>query len=47
MKIGIAVYNFNPKKGGAERYAYDLATILSRRGHEIFVFCSMGMEVPG
>jgi UDP-glucose:(heptosyl)LPS alpha-1,3-glucosyltransferase len=47
MKIGIAVYNFNPKKGGAERYAYDLATILSRRGHEIFLFCSMGMEVPG
>jgi UDP-glucose:(heptosyl)LPS alpha-1,3-glucosyltransferase len=47
MKIGIAVYNFNPKKGGAERYAYDLATILSRRGHEIFIFCSMGIEVPG
>jgi UDP-glucose:(heptosyl)LPS alpha-1,3-glucosyltransferase len=47
MKIGIAVYNFNPKKGGAERYAYDLATILSRRGHEIFLFCSMGIEVPG
>ncbi|OPY78527.1 MAG: Lipopolysaccharide core biosynthesis protein RfaG [Syntrophorhabdus sp. PtaU1.Bin058] len=47
MKIGIAIYNFNPKKGGAERYAYDIATILSRKGHEIFLFCSLGVEVPG
>ncbi len=47
MKIGIAVYNFNPKKGGAERYAYDLATILSRRGHEIVLFCSLGIDIPG
>ena len=47
MKIGLAIYNFNPKKGGAERYAYDLSTMLSKRGHNVFVFCADGVEVPG
>ncbi len=47
MKIGLAIYNFNPKKGGAERYSYDLATMLSRKGHNVFVFCADGVEVPG
>jgi UDP-glucose:(heptosyl)LPS alpha-1,3-glucosyltransferase len=47
MKIGIGIYNFNPKKGGAERYAYDLAVMLTRRGHEVTVFCSSGIEIPG
>lgn len=47
MKIGLAIYNFNPKKGGAERYAYDLSTMLSKRGHDVFVFCADGVEVSG
>jgi len=35
MKIGLAIYNFDPKKGGAERYAYDLATDRLNRGHKV------------
>ncbi len=47
MKIALAIYNFNPKKGGAERYAYDLSINLRRRGHEVFVFCANGIETEG
>lgn len=47
MKIGLAIYNFDPKKGGAERYAYDLSSNLVKRGHEVFVFCSHGIDVHG
>ncbi len=47
MKIGLAIYNFDPKKGGAERYAYDLATRLVARGHEVQVFCGQGIEREG
>jgi UDP-glucose:(heptosyl)LPS alpha-1,3-glucosyltransferase len=47
MKIGLAIYNFDPKKGGAERYAYDLSTMLSKRGHDVFMFCADGIEASG
>ncbi len=47
MRIGLAIYNFDPKKGGAERYAYDLASILAAKGHEIIVFCARGQATPG
>ena len=47
MKIGLAIYNFDPKKGGAERYAFDLSKRLVARGHEIYVFCARGNEIPG
>ncbi len=47
MKIGLAIYNFDPKKGGAERYTYDLAGRLAARGHEVVVFCARGVDVPG
>ena len=47
MKIALAIYNFDPKKGGAERYTYDLALNLSQRGHDVFVFCNRGIDVPG
>lgn len=47
MKIGLAIYNFNPKKGGAERYAYDLATDLLNRGHQVYVFCSKAVNLHG
>jgi UDP-glucose:(heptosyl)LPS alpha-1,3-glucosyltransferase len=47
MKIGLAIYNFNPKKGGAERYTYDLSSMLSKRGHDVFVFCADGVEASG
>ncbi|HPU30066.1 MAG TPA: glycosyltransferase family 4 protein [Syntrophorhabdaceae bacterium] len=45
MKIGLAIYNFDPKKGGAERYAFDLSQRLSKKGHEVFVICSNGISV--
>lgn len=47
MKIGLAIYNFDPKKGGAERYGFDLAQRLVSRGHEVHVFCARGVEAPG
>ena len=43
MKIGLAIYNFDPKKGGAERYAFDLSQRLSKKNHEVFVLCSNGI----
>jgi len=47
MKIGLAIYNFDPKKGGAERYTYDLARRLAGKGHEVCVFCAQGVATPG
>lgn len=47
MKIGLAIYNFDPKKGGAERYAYDLATDLLNRGHKVYVFCAKAVNLRG
>ena len=47
MRIGIGIRNFNPKKGGAERYAFDLSTNLVRMGHDVRVFCARGVDVPG
>ncbi|MCK9228356.1 MAG: glycosyltransferase family 4 protein [Syntrophorhabdaceae bacterium] len=47
MKIGLAIYNFDPKKGGAERYTYDLAVRLAAKGHDVCVFCVNGIETKG
>jgi UDP-glucose:(heptosyl)LPS alpha-1,3-glucosyltransferase len=47
VKIALAIQTFDPSKGGAERYAFDLSNLLSRKGHEVSVFCSRGIEVPG
>ncbi|MCX7965979.1 MAG: glycosyltransferase family 4 protein [Syntrophorhabdaceae bacterium] len=47
MKIGLAIYNFDPKKGGAERYVYDLSCMLVKKGHEVFVICGNGIWVNG
>lgn len=47
MNIGIAIYNFDPKKGGAERYAYDLATDLLKRDHRVYVFCAKAVNLRG
>jgi len=47
MKIGLAIYSFDPKKGGAERYTFDLARRLAGKGHEVCVFCAHGVETPG
>lgn len=46
MKIGLAIYNFDPKKGGAERYTWDLARRLAGKGHEVCVFCAQGVAAP-
>ncbi len=47
MKIGLAIYNFDPKKGGAERYTYDLAGRLAAKGHQVTVFCVRGVDTSG
>lgn len=47
MNIGLAIYNFDPNKGGAERYAYDLATDLLKRGHQVYVFCAKAVNLRG
>lgn len=47
MNIGLAIHNFDPKKGGAERYAYDLSTSLLRRGHQVYVFCAKAVNLRG
>jgi UDP-glucose:(heptosyl)LPS alpha-1,3-glucosyltransferase len=47
MNIGLAIYNFDPKKGGAERYTYDLATDLLNRGHKVYVFCAKAVNLRG
>lgn len=47
MNIGLAIYNFDPSKGGAERYAYDLASDLIRRGHRVYVFCAKATALTG
>jgi UDP-glucose:(heptosyl)LPS alpha-1,3-glucosyltransferase len=47
MRIGLAIYKFNPSKGGAERYAFDLASRLRDKGHDVLVFCSQGLDIPG
>jgi len=47
MNIGIAIYNFDPKKGGAERYAYDLSTNLLQRDHRVYVFCAKAIDLRG
>ena len=47
MRIGIGIRNFDPKKGGAERYAFDLSTNLWKRGHEVVVFCARGVAHEG
>jgi glycosyltransferase involved in cell wall biosynthesis len=33
--------------GGAQAFLCDLATGLSRRGHEVLLYCAAGSEVPG
>ncbi|MFH0953796.1 MAG: glycosyltransferase family 4 protein [Verrucomicrobiota bacterium] len=38
MKIAFAIEHFNPKQGGAERYAWGLAQWLVRHGHAVDVF---------
>lgn len=47
MNIGLAIYNFDPTKGGAERYAYDLSSDLIRRGHHVYVFCARATALTG
>jgi UDP-glucose:(heptosyl)LPS alpha-1,3-glucosyltransferase len=47
MRIGLAINNFDPKKGGAERYAFDLSTNLVKRGHDVSVFCARGVSLQG
>jgi UDP-glucose:(heptosyl)LPS alpha-1,3-glucosyltransferase len=47
LRIGIAIQTFDPKKGGAERYSYDLSLKLVKLGHSVVVFCRRGVSLPG
>ncbi|REE28988.1 glycosyltransferase involved in cell wall biosynthesis [Methanothermobacter defluvii] len=40
MNIMIVTPYFYPRRGGAENYAYNIAKILSERGHDITIFTS-------
>lgn len=46
MKIALLSPWFLPDTGGAERYAYELAVGLARRGHEVTVFAVTREGVP-
>ncbi|MCX6348913.1 MAG: glycosyltransferase family 4 protein [Candidatus Aureabacteria bacterium] len=37
MKIALCLENFNPVRGGAERYVSDLAYLLCREGHQVHI----------
>ena len=37
MRIGLAIENFDPRRGGAEQWTYQHAARLAARGHEIHV----------
>ncbi|MFT3788740.1 MAG: glycosyltransferase family 4 protein [Tepidisphaeraceae bacterium] len=37
MRIAFVIFKAEPQRGGAERYAIDLATHLSARGHELAI----------
>jgi UDP-glucose:(heptosyl)LPS alpha-1,3-glucosyltransferase len=39
MKVALAIERFDPRAGGAERYAWDLSATLLGRGHEVTVLC--------
>ncbi|MGI6385532.1 MAG: glycosyltransferase family 4 protein [Desulfomonilia bacterium] len=39
MNISIAIEKFDPHVGGAERYCWDLAHFLAKRGHDIEIVC--------
>jgi len=39
MKVCIAIEKFDPNTGGAERYCWDLANYLLKKGHDVAVIC--------
>lgn len=41
MKIAFVIPQFDPSRGGVERYAFDLAAGLVRRGQEVHVFTQL------
>lgn len=43
MRVCLISKQFNPSGGGSERYAYELATTLADRGHDVDVF-ALGVE---
>jgi len=40
MKILIVAPYFYPRRGGLEQYAFNIARIMAKRGHEIRVLCN-------
>lgn len=51
LKIAVVASPVTPLQpaqlGGAQAFLCDLATGLSRRGHEVLIYCAEGSEVPG
>lgn len=46
MKIALIILHADPKRGGAERYTFDLAAALVQRGHEVHVVASSFTRGP-
>ena len=46
MKIALIILHADPARGGAERYTFDLAQALARRGHEVSLIASSFADRP-
>src|SRR2546423_13773910 len=46
MKIALVILHADPSRGGAERYTFDLAVALARRGHDVSLLATTFSEVP-
>lgn len=40
MRVGLAILNADPARGGAERYTVDLARSLCERGHDVYLLAT-------
>ncbi len=47
MRVGLVIKEFDATRGGAERYAVNLARQLVRLGHEVHVFCHRAATPAG
>lgn len=46
MKIALVILHADPSRGGAERYTVDLASVLARRGHDVFLMATTFAGLP-
>jgi UDP-glucose:(heptosyl)LPS alpha-1,3-glucosyltransferase len=46
LKIALVILHADPKRGGAERYTFDLTRRLAQRGHQVDLFSSTSAGFP-